>query len=96
MALRRSADLSRMIVEAEMRKIGIEDAKIDSDQFKVLEKAQNKNIKDIILTGGTGSGKTITGAEVVKIWMAQHEIEAVSVSAPCFYLNLIYGVSNQI
>ena len=88
MALRRSANLSRMIVEAEMRKIGIKDAKIDSDQVEVLKKAQNPKIKDIILTGGTGSGKTIIGAEVVKIWMAQHENEA-SVRTPCFYLNLI-------
>jgi len=73
MALRRNADLSRMLVEAEMRKIGIKDAKIDEDQIEVLKKAQNPKIKDIILTGGTGSGKTIIGAEVVKIWIAQHE-----------------------
>ena len=72
MALRSNAILSRMIVEAEMRNIGIKDAKIDSDQVEVLKKAQNPKIKDIILTGGTGSGKTIIGAEVVKIWMAQH------------------------
>ena len=83
MALRQDAILSRMIVEAEMRNIRIKDAKIDSDQFKVLEKAQDKNIKDIFLTGGFGSGKTIIGAEVVKIWMAQHQDEP-SVSAPCF------------
>ena len=88
MALRSNAELSRMIVQGEMRKIGIKDAEIDSDQFKVLEKAQDPDIKDIILTGGTGSGKTIIGAEVVKIWMAQHENEA-SVRTPCFYLNLI-------
>ena len=76
MALRRSADLSRMIMEAEMRKIGIEDAKLDEDQIEVLKTvAQNPKIKDIILTGGTGSGKTIMGSEVVKIWMAQHENE---------------------
>ena len=91
MELRRNAILSRMIVEAEMRNIEIEDAELDSDQVEVLKKAQDPNIKDIILTGGTGSGKTIIGAEVVKIWMAQHENET-SVSAlflfkfniPCF------------
>ena len=81
--LRRNALLSRMIVEAEMRKIGIKDAKLDSDQIEVLKKAQDPNIKDIILTGGTGSGKTILGAEVVKIWMTQQENEP-SVSGPCF------------
>ena len=72
MVLREDAILSRMILEAEMRNIGIKDSKIDSDQLKVLEKAQDPKVKDIILTGGTGSGKTIIGAEVVKIWMAQH------------------------
>ena len=85
MELRRNAILSRMIVQAEMRKIGIKDAKIDSDQLEVLEKAQDPKIKDIILTGGTGSGKTIIGAEVVKIWMARQENEPL-VSAPCFFL----------
>ena len=75
MALRENAILSRMIMQAEMRKIGIKDANLDSDQVEVLKKAQDPKIKDIILTGGTGSGKTILGAEVVKIWMAQHENE---------------------
>ena len=89
MALRQDATLSRMIVEAEMRRIGIKDAKIDSDQVEVLKKAQDPKIKDIILTGGTGSGKTIIGAEVVKIWMAQQENEAsVSAHHVFFYLKM--------
>ena len=83
MALRSNAILSRMIVEAEMRKIGIKDAKLNSDQVAVLKKALDSKIKDIILTGGTGSGKTIIGAEVIKIWMAQHE-NKILVSAPYF------------
>ena len=83
MELRSNAILSRMIVEAEMRKIGIKDAKLNSDQIDVLKKAQDSKIKDIILTGGTGSGKTIIGAEVIKIWMAQHE-NKILVSAPYF------------
>ena len=83
MELRSNAILSRMIVEAEMRKIGIKDAKLNSDQVAVLKKAQDSKIKDIILTGGTGSGKTIIGAEVIKIWMAQHE-NKILVSAPYF------------
>ena len=83
MELRSNAVLSRMIVEAEMRKIGIKDAKLNSDQVDVLKKAQDSKIKDIILTGGTGSGKTIIGAEVIKIWMAQHE-NKILVSAPYF------------
>ena len=83
MELRSNAILSRMIVEAEMRKIGIKDAKLNSDQVDVLKKAQDSKIKDIVLTGGTGSGKTIIGAEVIKIWMAQHE-NKILVSAPYF------------
>jgi Tfp pilus assembly pilus retraction ATPase PilT len=83
MELRSNAILSRMIVEAEMRKIGIKDAKLNSDQVAVLKKALDSKIKDIILTGGTGSGKTIIGAEVIKIWMAQHE-NKILVSAPYF------------
>ena len=83
MELRSNAVLSRMIVEAEMRKIGIKDAKLNSDQVDVLKKAQDSKIKDIILTGGTGSGKTIIGAEVIKIWMAQHK-NKILVSAPYF------------
>ena len=83
MELRSNAILSPMIVEAEMRKIGIKDAKLNSDQVAVLKKAQDSKIKDIILTGGTGSGKTIIGAEVIKIWMAQHE-NKILVSAPYF------------
>ena len=45
MELRRNAILSRMIVEAEMRNIEIEDAELDSDQVEVLKKAQNPKIK---------------------------------------------------
>ena len=82
MDMRRNAILSRMIVEAEMRNIEIEDAELDSDQVEVLKKAEDPTIKDIILTGGTGSGKTIIGAEVVKIWMARHET---SVRTPYFF-----------
>ena len=58
MALRRSADLSRMVVEAEMRKIGIapKKAKLHQSQIKVLKKAQDPKINTIVLYGGTGSG----------------------------------------
>ena len=58
MALRRSADLSRMVVEAEMRKIGIapKKAKLYQSQIKVLKKAQDPKINNIVLYGGTGSG----------------------------------------
>ena len=89
MALRGNAELSRMILEADMRKIGIEDAKLHPDQITVLEKAQDKTIKDIILTGSTGSGKTILGSEVVKVVMAQH-INDQHVSLPTFQ-----GFQNQ-
>ena len=58
MALRRSADLSRMVVEAEMREIGIapEKAKLHHKQIQVLKKAQDPKINNIVLYGGTGSG----------------------------------------
>ena len=74
MALRRSSDLSRMVMEAEMRKIGIEPekAKLHLKQMEVLKKAQDPKVNVIVLYGGTGCGKTIVGAEVLKIWMAQH------------------------
>ena len=74
MALRRNAALSRMVVEAEMREIGIasEKSKLHKKQIEVLEKAQDQNINVMVLYGGTGCGKTVLAAEVVKIWMAQH------------------------
>jgi Flp pilus assembly CpaF family ATPase len=72
MAVRKSSDLSRMIVEAEMREIGIEKAKLHKEQIKVLEKAQDTEVNVMVLYGGTGSGKTVLAAEVVKIWMAEH------------------------
>ena len=72
MALRKSSDLSRMIVEAEMREIGIKKSKLHEGQIKVLKKAQDPKVKVMVLYGGTGSGKTVLAAEVVKIWMAEH------------------------
>ena len=74
MALRRNADLSRMVLEAEMREIGIapENSKLHDKQIEVLKKAQDQKVKVMVLYGGTGSGKTVLGAEVVKIWMAKH------------------------
>ena len=91
MELRRNAILSRMIVEAEMRNIEIEDAELDSDQVEVLKKAEDPTIKDIILTGGTGSGKTIIGAEVVKIWMARQANNGLAATP-----NLITDVSTDL
>ena len=72
MALRSDAILSRMLVEAEMREIGIEKAKLHKKQAEVLETAQDSKVRVLALAGGTGSGKTILGVEVVKIWMSQH------------------------
>ena len=72
MALRRSSHLSRMVVEAEMRKIGIDKAKLHPKQYEVLKKAQDPKVNVMVLYGGTGSGKTVLAAEIVKIWMAEH------------------------
>ena len=81
MALRSNAILSRMLVEAEMRMIGIERAKLHPKQIDVLEKAQDDKVQVLALTGGTGSGKTILGVEVVKIWMSHHIENFPNVSA---------------
>ena len=72
MALRRSSHLSRMVVEAEMRKIGINKAKLHPKQYEVLKKAQDPKVNVMVLYGGTGSGKTVLASEIVKIWMAEH------------------------
>ena len=82
MALRRNGILSRMVLEADMREIGItsERSKLHPKQKEVLEIAQNRKVKVMTLSGRTGSGKTILAAEVVKIWMAQHFEDEPSVS----------------
>ena len=80
MALRKSSDLSRMIVEAEMREIGIKKSKLHEGQIKVLKKAQDPKVKVMVLYGGTGSGKTVLAAEVVKIWMAEQKKNNLDVS----------------
>ena len=82
MALRKSSDLSRMVMEAEMREIGIapEKAKLHLKQMEVLKKAQDPKVNVMVLYGGTGSGKTNLAAEVVKIWMAQHFANNLDVS----------------
>ena len=82
MALRKSSVLSRMVMEAEMREIGIapEKAKLHLKQMEVLKKAQDPKVNVMVLYGGTGSGKTNLAAEVVKIWMAQHFANNLDVS----------------
>ena len=69
MALRSDATLSRLILEQEMRDIGILNPQISNQQKEVLQEAYKK--KDIFLYGNTGAGKTVIGSEVVKIKMAQ-------------------------
>ena len=51
MALRRKAVFSKMILEAEMREIGIKDAKLSFEQKKFLDKATNPENKDLIIGG---------------------------------------------
>ena len=69
MALRSDATISRLILEQEMRDIGIVNPQISYEQREVLQEAYKK--KDVFLYGNTGAGKTVLGAEVVKIKMAQ-------------------------
>ena len=47
-------------------------AHLHPKQLEVLEKAQRPGVKAMVLTGNTGSGKTVLAAEVTKIWMAEH------------------------
>ena len=69
MALRSDSTLSRLVLEQEMRDIGILNPQISDQQKEVLEEAYKK--KGVFLYGNTGAGKTVIGAEVVKIKMAQ-------------------------
>jgi hypothetical protein len=72
MALRSKAVFSRMLLESDMRSMGIQKAKLNEKQVEVLKIAvANENVKVMALAGGTGSGKTVLGAEVVKIWMSK-------------------------
>ena len=72
MALRSNAVFARMLLEADMRSMGIQKAKLNEKQIEVLKiAATDENVKVMALAGGTGSGKTVLGAEVVKIWMSQ-------------------------
>ena len=72
MALRSKAVFSRMLLESDMRSMGIQKAKLNEKQVEVLKiAAANESVKVMALAGGTGSGKTVLGAEVVKIWMSK-------------------------
>ena len=58
MALRRNAELSRMVLEAEMRKVlKIENARLNEKQKEVLKLAQDPDVNVIVLSGGTGKMK---------------------------------------
>lgn len=65
MALRQNAILSQMLMESDMRNMGIPSAYLNHQQKSVLRAAQEK--KDIVIWGPTGSGKTILAVETVKI-----------------------------
>merc|ERR1712004_320354 len=62
-----------MILEADMRSLGIKNPKLNSGQIEALQKAQDPKTKAIVLVGPTGSGKTNVGVEITKTWMAQSE-----------------------
>ena len=60
MALRRNAELSRMVLEAEMRKVlKIENARLNEKQKEVLKLAQDPDVNVIVLSGGTGKMKRV-------------------------------------
>ena len=51
LALRSNAEMSRLIIETNMKNIGIEEAELSKEQKEFLEKATNKNIKDLYVEG---------------------------------------------
>ena len=71
MALRSRGALSRMIVEAEMRDIGIENAKLSDNQAELLKLAVREDKKDFFIHGAYGTGKTLLACEIVKIKIAK-------------------------
>ena len=63
MALRSDAILSRMLLEAEMMKFGIERARLNPKQVEVLKMAQDDRIRVLTLAGGTGQRPLKPGLE---------------------------------
>ena len=72
LALRSDAVFSQMLLEANMREIGIasDKATLSKEQKEALELATDDKVRTIALVGPLGSGKTIVGSEIIKIWMA--------------------------
>ena len=73
-ALRSDAVFSQMLLEANMREIGIasDKATLSKEQKEALELATDDKVRAIALVGPLGSGKTIVGSEIIKIWMSRH------------------------
>ena len=72
MALRNDVVLNHLFLEADMRNILIDlkNPKLSYQQYNILQRAQEK--KDLILTGQTGTGKTMLAMEAVKIKISQY------------------------
>ena len=70
--LRSNAVFSQMLLEANMREIGIasDQVRLSEEQKDALKLALDDKVRAIALVGPLGSGKTIVGSEIIKIWMA--------------------------
>ena len=51
LALRSNAEMSRLIMETNMKNIGIEKAELSEEQMEFLKKATNKDVKDLFVEG---------------------------------------------
>ena len=72
LALRSRAVFSEMIVKHDLKNISQNpNVSLGDKQVEVLDKAQVETFKHFILVGGSGSGKTILGAEIAKIKIAR-------------------------
>ena len=72
LALRSDAIFSEMLMCDNMRKIGIasDRVRLSEEQKDALKLALDDKVRAIALVGPLGSGKTIVGSEIIKIWMA--------------------------
>ena len=72
LALRARGFFSKVFLEFDLRNIfKCQSAMLSNVQVDVLKKAQNEEYKHFILSGGSGSGKTVLGVEIVKIKIAK-------------------------
>ena len=72
--LRSNAVFSQMLLEANMREIGIasDQVRLSEEQKDALKLALDDKVRAIALVGPLGSGKTIVGSQIIITWMSRH------------------------